>query len=81
MFNCNRAAQTLSADPSGLSAHHCTAGLPPRLGSALGVVSTVRPPRDVAQYGDRINAGPSNQADRMEPYKVVFVGGTKATTC
>ena len=38
-------------------------------------------PRDVAQFGDRINAGPSHQADRAEPYKVLFVGDTKSTTC
>ena len=35
----------------------------------------------MAQYGDRINAGPSSESDAGAPYKVIFVRDTKATTC
>ena len=40
-----------------------------------------KPPRDVAQYKDRINAVPSSESDAGAPYKVIFVRDTKATTC
>ena len=37
------------------------------------------PPRDVSQYGERIDAEASVEAD--SPYDVVYIAHTKATTC
>lgn len=39
------------------------------------------PPRDVSQYGDRIDVDASNESDTGSPYEVIFVSDTKATTC
>jgi len=37
------------------------------------------PPRDVSQYGDRIDVEASVESD--SPYEVAFITKTKATTC
>lgn len=39
------------------------------------------PPRNVSQYGDRIDVDSSTESDSASPYEVVFVSNTKATTC
>ena len=41
---------------------------------------TVKPSRDVSQYGNRIDEESSDECEST-PYKVVFVTATKATTC
>ena len=40
-----------------------------------------KPPRDVSQYGDRIEVEPSQESGAASPYEVIFICDTKATTC